>query len=257
MSTSDMSISTLGRDAINKDRTDTKADDTNIVERVASTPPCDAVSTTCSSAGSPRSSNETDVEGRSERQELCARDVHDALLASSWRKRLGCTKAEDWTARRMASCFAALARMQDARQVQSIRSADSLVEKAILLLLSCGCAVSDVCLVLAHANCYFTELVKKTSTMAPGEADHIAALLIFMAHAYVLDEHCTLRIWHKYLFSEYCSLQTLNKALIKMMVLRGYVLRVDDNHLRHRQVALATSIPRFARITPAALAESA
>jgi len=110
--------------------------------------------------------------------------------------------------------------------------------RAVLLLLQCGIDVDDICSVLAHTSFYFADLCTQTSNMVPGEADRLATLLLFIAHSYVLDEHCPLKVWHKYLFDDYCSIEALNKAILCMMKLRGYIMRVDDGllRIRHKQL---------------------
>merc|ERR1719277_2448248 len=102
------------------------------------------------------------------------------------------------------------------------------------MLRSCGYHMHDVCVVLAHASVYFNDVSKKCDKMSPGESGYIVVLLIYLAHSYVQDENCQLQTWHKYLFKRYCSLLILDKALMSMMKLRGYILRVDGKVLQKR-----------------------
>ena len=59
-------------------------------------------------------------------------------------------------------------------------------------------------------------------------------ILCFTAHSYVLDECCPLKIWHQYLFRKYCDLKTLNDAVIRLLMLLDFKLRVPDRDIRYK-----------------------
>lgn len=130
---------------------------------------------------------------------------------------------------KLVECFYNLSRLQDPHP-ETLK----LLLRVVMLMRSCGYCMQDICVVLAHASIYFNDATKKCGNMAPGEAGNILALLIYMAHSYVQDEHCPLRFWHEYLFRSYCNIGTLDKALMCMMKLRNYILRVDLVEMQSR-----------------------
>lgn len=103
-----------------------------------------------------------------------------------------------------------------------------LLLRAVHLLRVCDYPTEDICSTLAHASAYFSEVhATRKHRMAAGEAGYIFVVLIYMAHSYVQDEACSLKTWHDRLFHEYCSIATLDQAIMQLMRLRGYVLRLD------------------------------
>lgn len=136
----------------------------------------------------------------------------------------------------LVECFYELARLEDP-DPRTLK----LLLRAVLFMRSCNYCMQDVCVVLAHASIYFNDVTVKCGKMVPGEAGNIVVLLMYMAHAYVQDENCPLKYWHEYLFGQYCSLKTLDKALMCMMKLRGYILRVDDEEMQRRLSLLVAS----------------
>lgn len=133
----------------------------------------------------------------------------------------------------LVETFYELAKLEDP-SVETLK----LLLQTVMMLRSCGYDMHDVCICLAHASVYFTDIQKKCDKMGPGEAGYIIVLLIYLAHSYVLDENCQLRTWHRYLFKNYCSLKILDKALVSMFKLRGYLLRIDESVLQERLAVL-------------------
>merc|ERR1712232_1467191 len=96
-----------------------------------------------------------------------------------------------------------------------------------------------MCSVLAHASSYFLDTYAKCGDgMDASEVGNVLALLIFLAHSYVLDETCRLKTWHKYLFTKYCSLDMLSAAVMRLMEIRNYLLRLEDEDLEQRYTTL-------------------
>merc|ERR1712232_1467662 len=96
-----------------------------------------------------------------------------------------------------------------------------------------------MCSVLAHASSYFLDTYAKCGDgMDASEVGNVLALLIFLAHSYVLDETCRLKTWHKYLFTKYCSLDMLSSAVMRLMEIRNYLLRLEDEDLKQRYTGL-------------------
>lgn len=95
------------------------------------------------------------------------------------------------------------------------------VLQGVRLLHQCGYDYADVILVLAYASVYFrgafASIGKK---MSPNEAAHVVVLLIYLAHAFLLDETCPLRIWQKHIFRKYCTLKVLDSALFRLFQMR-------------------------------------
>lgn len=117
-----------------------------------------------------------------------------------------------------------------------------LLLRAIKLLRLCNYSTEDVCSMLAHASAYFLDAYSKCgSTMDASEVGNILVTLLFVAQCYVQDEVCPLHVWHKHLFRKYCPLSTLNAAIIRLMELRGFIMRLEDEDLSYRYGALYAS----------------
>lgn len=124
-------------------------------------------------------------------------------------------------------------------------SADSvkLLLGAIKLMHLCDIEVPDICSVLAHACVYFSELYAVCGKrMSLREKGNVMVSFIYLAHTYVLDVTCPLRFWHQHLFHNYCDIATLDKAVMQMMKVRNYILRVDDHDLNRRFACLLQSV---------------
>lgn len=107
------------------------------------------------------------------------------------------------------------------------------------LLHLCGFARSEVEVVVAHTMVYMEECLPHLLAHANGamefqELSHIVCVLLFIAHSYTSDKTCPLRIWQKHVFAHYCGVQALNAAVLRLMELRGYVLRVEPEALEAR-----------------------
>eukprot|EP00441_Pelagodinium_beii_P024060 CAMPEP_0197676708 /NCGR_PEP_ID=MMETSP1338-20131121/87247_1 /TAXON_ID=43686 ORGANISM="Pelagodinium beii, Strain RCC1491" /NCGR_SAMPLE_ID=MMETSP1338 /ASSEMBLY_ACC=CAM_ASM_000754 /LENGTH=90 /DNA_ID=CAMNT_0043257427 /DNA_START=505 /DNA_END=773 /DNA_ORIENTATION=+ len=84
--------------------------------------------------------------------------------------------------------------------------------------------------------------------MEAGEVGNVLATLLFIAHCFVQDETCPLNVWHKHLFKKYCSLKVLNAAVMRLLELCRYKLRITDADLAKRLSHLHASIDRFGSI---------
>lgn len=134
---------------------------------------------------------------------------------------------------RALKCFLGLANMDSLSEYS-----ETLVLGAIDLLIRCGHCIEDVCLVLAHTSSYYLDVHSRCGTrMDPTEIGNVIVVLIYIAHIHVLDQTCPLKVWHEMLFLGRCRIHTLDKATMKLLKVRGYVLRVDeddlDTRLRH------------------------
>lgn len=102
-----------------------------------------------------------------------------------------------------------------------------------------GIDTQDACSVLAHASVYFSDVHAQCSTrMGFAEAGNIMALAVYLAHTYVVDETFALSDWHKHFCMGYCDLQMLNRAILRLLKMRGYILRLPDAQLTPRYGAL-------------------
>lgn len=130
--------------------------------------------------------------------------------------------------------------------------ATKLLLRTVKMLRACDFSNEDICSVLAHASAYFKDTFAICGdSMDASEVGNVMALLIFLAHSYVQDETCRLRIWHKYLFAKYCSLEMLNSAVLRLLEIRNYILRLEEEDLAERYGALlrATTTDRLRGIS--------
>jgi len=110
-----------------------------------------------------------------------------------------------------------------------------LLLKTFKFLRSCDYNAEDICSILAHASSYFEDAWDICgNVMNPREVGNVIATLMFIAHSYVQDETCPLRIWHKHLFRDYCPLGTLSAAVIRLMEIRKFRLRLESKDLHQR-----------------------
>jgi hypothetical protein len=118
--------------------------------------------------------------------------------------------------------------------------------RALRFLHLCDYSADDICSILAHASSYFNDVyVLCGSHMDRMEVGSIIVTEMFIAHAYVQDETCPLHVWHKHLFRKYCTLGKLSAAVLRLMEVRGYVLRLDSQELEHRFAQLRRASQPF------------
>lgn len=107
------------------------------------------------------------------------------------------------------------------------------VLQGVRLMHLCEYKYSDVVLVLAHASVYFkTTWEVIGSQMSEYEAAHVCVLLIYLSHAFLLDETCPLKHWQKHIFKKYCSLKVLDSALFRLFKMREFCLRLTKDEER-------------------------
>eukprot|EP00931_Biecheleriopsis_adriatica_P091058 TRINITY_DN6496_c0_g2_i1.p1 TRINITY_DN6496_c0_g2~~TRINITY_DN6496_c0_g2_i1.p1 ORF type:complete len:335 (+),score=64.90 TRINITY_DN6496_c0_g2_i1:151-1155(+) len=113
---------------------------------------------------------------------------------------------------------------------------DTLYKKvlqAARLMHLCDYHYADVVLTLAYASVYFRRAsVVMGHKMSDYEAAHVCTLLIYLAHAFLLDETCPLRVWQQHIFKKYCNLKTLDAALFRIFQMRGFKLRIAEEEER-------------------------
>lgn len=120
-----------------------------------------------------------------------------------------------------------------------------LLLRALKLLRLCDYSAEDMCSILAHASAYFIDAFGLCgSIMDSSEVGNVLVTLMFVAHCYVQDETCPLHVWHQHLFRKYCPLRTLNAAIVRLLEIRKYVLRLESQDLSTRYVTLFKSMKR-------------
>lgn len=189
---------------------------------------------TSASASCSNTSDSDNESSPSQQENLAA-----CAAKSSLRQRGGQNRSLDCMRRAhcyapMLSCFLELARIGSLSEYSEKRALG-----AIDLLYRCGHCTEDICLVLAHASSYFGDAYSYCGTrMDSSEVGNIIVILLYIAHAYVLDHTCPLRLWQENLFSAQCSVRTLDMATMKLLKVRGYVLRLDEKDLQMRHECL-------------------
>eukprot|EP00929_Paragymnodinium_shiwhaense_P025060 TRINITY_DN15243_c0_g1_i1.p1 TRINITY_DN15243_c0_g1~~TRINITY_DN15243_c0_g1_i1.p1 ORF type:complete len:389 (+),score=76.06 TRINITY_DN15243_c0_g1_i1:42-1208(+) len=127
-----------------------------------------------------------------------------------------------------------------------------LLLRSLKFLRLCDYSADDICSVLAHASAYFLDAyVLCGNQMDAAEVGHVLVTLMFIAHCYVQDETCPLQVWQQQLFRKYCSLKTLDAAIMRLLEIRGFVLRLEDEDLRIRFRKLSEVIQENGRGTQA------
>jgi hypothetical protein len=128
-------------------------------------------------------------------------------------------------------------------EVQDIDgSSIKLVLLALKFLRNCQYSAVDICSICAHASAYFVDVHSLCGNlMAPEEVGNVLVTAMFLAHSYIQDETCPLYVWHRYLFKGYCCVRELSEAVMRVMTIRRYVLRLADEDLRVRNEKLCTA----------------
>lgn len=123
-----------------------------------------------------------------------------------------------------------------------------LVLRAMKMLHLCEYSHEDICCVLAHTSVYF----RKTFALCGHQMDkqevaNATVAQMYIAHSYVQDETCPLRVWHSHLFHKYCDVRTLNTVVLRLLEIRGYRLKLDRKDLlkRYRYLVGTTSDGRM------------
>lgn len=120
-----------------------------------------------------------------------------------------------------------------------------LLLRALKFLRLCDYSAEDICSILAHASSYFHDAYTLCgSHMDTSEVGNILVTLMYIAHCYVQDETCPLHVWHQHLFRKYCPLRTLNAAIIRLLEIRKFVLRLETQDLNNRYTCLLHSIQK-------------
>jgi len=118
-----------------------------------------------------------------------------------------------------------------------------LLLRVLKFLHLCDYSSEEISVTLAHASVYFVDAFATCgSQMGKREVGNVLATLIYIAHCYVLDETCPLRVWHKHLFKSYCTMPTLDSAVVRLLQLRCYHLRLRCEELQPRFDALLTPV---------------
>jgi hypothetical protein len=128
---------------------------------------------------------------------------------------------------------------QDSGPDEETHKAMWLLLRSFRLLHLCHYSTSDIECIVGHASLYLEDLVQKLrqdgeSEMEIKELARVFCLFMFIAHSYIMDHCCKLAMWHAHLFSQYCRLNTLNDAVLRLMELRDFVLRVEPTRLEAR-----------------------
>lgn len=128
------------------------------------------------------------------------------------------------------------------KDVVKHESLQKKVLQGVKLMHLCDYSYSDVVVTLAYATVYFQSTFAAIGDkMNAYEASHVSVLLIYLAHSFILDETCPLRIWHKHIFKKYCNLKVLDAALFRVFQLRDYKLRITEDQERAALIALLSS----------------
>lgn len=145
----------------------------------------------------------------------------------------GCSAGSRLHDIQLVACFLEFAQISDV-DFDTLK----LLLRSIRFMRALQYPLEDIAVILAHASVYFIDVTKPVDSMSSSEAGNILVLLMYLAHSYVQDEVCALHVWHKHLFVKYCTLKTLDKAVICLFAMRGYILRVDEEtvHIRHAKL---------------------
>jgi len=121
-----------------------------------------------------------------------------------------------------------------------------MLYRSVKLLHRCGYHTQDIITIASYAVVYtVSTLAKHLGTMDWKECSNVFGLQLFLAHSYLMDEHCPLKEWHKHIFSPYCTLPVLSAAAMQLMRSRGFMMRVPSNELQQTYGKLMTAVHTY------------
>jgi len=125
------------------------------------------------------------------------------------------------------------------------------------LLHRCGYHTQDIVTLGSYAVVYAVDvLAQHLGTMDWQEAANMVGLQFFLAHTYLMDEHCPMKTWHKHIFSQYCEMPVLCRAAMQLMRARGWLLRLPESGVQRIQKELLTAVHNY-RWNPSILDQGA
>lgn len=114
------------------------------------------------------------------------------------------------------------------------------------LLHRCGYHTQDIVTLGSYAVVYAVDvLAQHLGTMDWQEAANMVGLQFFLAHTYLMDEHCPMKTWHKHIFSQYCEMPVLCRAAMQLMRARGWLLRLPESGVQRIQKELLTAVHNY------------
>jgi len=121
-----------------------------------------------------------------------------------------------------------------------------MLYRSVKLLHRCGYHTQDIVTVASYAVAYTVEtLAKHLGSMDWKEAANMFGLQLYLAHAYLMDEHCPLKEWHKHIFAQYCNLNVLSTASVQLMRSRGFIMRIEPQKFQHVYRELLTAVHTY------------
>ncbi|CEM33562.1 unnamed protein product [Vitrella brassicaformis CCMP3155] len=100
--------------------------------------------------------------------------------------------------------------------------------KTLKLLHRCQYRTKDIVHVMALASCYLEECSAQLSVGDPSERAYECVLLIYLAHCWLLDRACPIKIWHEHLtVRSYSSLSAFRNAMVRLWQLQSFRLCFD------------------------------
>ncbi|CEM33559.1 unnamed protein product [Vitrella brassicaformis CCMP3155] len=104
-----------------------------------------------------------------------------------------------------------------------------IILKTMEMLHRCKYEAWDIVLILAMASVQLEDTFSKLSVTDQKERAHVCVLQIYLAHCWLQDETCPIKIWHEHLVRSYCTFPVLQDALFKLFGLQNHIMRIDDN----------------------------
>lgn len=110
--------------------------------------------------------------------------------------------------------------------------------------------IENIIWILALALCQFQRSLKRLSVMGRRERANVCVLHAFIAHSYLEDETCPLKVWHANIFQNYCDLSTLQDALFKLLMLQDFTLSANPQQVKMKALRLLTPVASLTVIGP-------
>jgi hypothetical protein len=118
--------------------------------------------------------------------------------------------------------------------------------RSVKLLHRCGYHTQDIVTLGSYAVVYAVDvLAAHLGSMDWQEAANMVGLQFFLAHTYLMDEHCPMKVWHKHIFHPYCNMQVLCRASMQLMRARRWLLLLPPEGVHRIQSELLAAVHNY------------
>lgn len=110
-------------------------------------------------------------------------------------------------------------------------------------------AYEDILYILATAAASMKKVVPLLEGIDSRQLAYICILQCYLAHCWLEDEACPLKLWHSHLLRSYCSFPEVEVATFRLFKIQNFKVAVTDEELRESTISLLTRVSIQPRTT--------